>query len=119
MGSALTKLLQTTSLELCERQSSMVFMNESSTCAPLTSHTTRSGVVGFSMPSSRIRLVSKLLSRGLPLPTDAPDGVRAGAKRLGRKATDKKAARERVPELEEAHRKGYVVSARPFSCLTR
>lgn len=35
------------------------------------------------------------------------DGVRAGAKRLGRKPTDKKALRERRPEFEEAQKLAY------------
>lgn len=37
------------------------------------------------------------------------DGVRAGAKRLGRKPTDKKALKERDPEVEEAQKKGSEV----------
>ncbi|EJD03356.1 RNA methylase [Fomitiporia mediterranea MF3/22] len=40
--------------------------------------------------------------------TDPPYGVRAGAKRLGRKPTDKKADRERKPEYDEAQRKGLI-----------
>lgn len=35
------------------------------------------------------------------------DGVRAGAKRLGRKPTDKKVLRERRPEFEEAQKLAY------------
>ncbi|KAI5120311.1 hypothetical protein M0805_005815 [Coniferiporia weirii] len=48
--------------------------------------------------------------------TDPPYGVRAGAKRLGRKATDKR-VRERIPEHEEAQSKAiqeYVPPTQPY-----
>ena len=37
-----------------------------------------------------------------------PDGVRAGAKKLGRKPTNKRALKERDPEIEEMQKKGCV-----------
>ncbi|KAL5524093.1 hypothetical protein ACEPAG_8266 [Sanghuangporus baumii] len=49
--------------------------------------------------------------------TDPPYGVRAGAKRLGWKSTNKKAGREPKPEYEEAQRKaliGYVPPMQPY-----
>lgn len=60
--------------------------------------------------SSVIYIIVSLLSTNNK---SLKDGVRAGAKRLGRKATDKKAMRDRDLELEEAQRKGCGLT--PFS----